>query len=142
MVKLFYCNYWQKPPVTAAVHYFHYNSHHRYRFHHHCKIHLYWLKIILTIPLCNMIPFQFQLNFCLLFIGMYFSPVLFQAFSFFTTSKRAQNSFTTIRHILDELFILTFTFIVTVYTSLVTCLYLFTLTYLYLCSPYTILWTL
>ena len=45
-------NYWQNPKITAAVHYFHYNSHHHYHyyhFHYHCKMHLYRLKILLTI---------------------------------------------------------------------------------------------
>ena len=35
LVKLFCSNYWQNSRVTAAVHYFHYNSHHH--FHYHCK---------------------------------------------------------------------------------------------------------
>ena len=45
-------NYWQNPKITAAVHCFHYNSHHHYHyyhFHYHCKMHLYHLKILLTI---------------------------------------------------------------------------------------------
>ena len=45
-------NYQQNPKVTATVHYFHYNSHdhyHYYHFHYHCKMHLYCLKILLTI---------------------------------------------------------------------------------------------
>ena len=46
-------NYWQNPKITAAtVHYFHYNSHHHYHYHHfhyHCKMHPYYLKILLTI---------------------------------------------------------------------------------------------
>ena len=47
-----FSNYWQKPKITATVHYFHYNSHHHYHyyhFHYHCKMHLYHLKILLTI---------------------------------------------------------------------------------------------
>ena len=61
-------------------------------------------------------------------------------FSFFRPSKRTQNSFTTIRHILDVLFILIFISTVTVCTSLftLTCLYLSILPYLCLCSFYTI----
>ena len=50
--------------------YLHYNSHDHFHFHHfhyhlyHCKIHLYRLRIVLTIPLdCNIIPCLFQLNF-------------------------------------------------------------------------------
>ena len=46
-------NYWQNPQITATVHYFHYNSHHHYHYYHfyyHCKMHLYRLKILLTIP--------------------------------------------------------------------------------------------
>ena len=45
-------NFWQNPKITATVHYFHYNSHHHYHyyhFHYHCKMHLYRLKILLTI---------------------------------------------------------------------------------------------
>ena len=44
-------NYWQKPKITATVHYFHYNYHHHYHyyhFHYACKMHLYRLKILLT----------------------------------------------------------------------------------------------
>ena len=44
-------------------------------------MHLYCLKLFLTIPLCcNMIPCLFQLKFCL--TGIYFSLALFQAFRF------------------------------------------------------------
>ena len=45
-------NYWQNPKITAAVHYFNYNSHRHYyyyHFHYHWKMNLYCLKIILTI---------------------------------------------------------------------------------------------
>ena len=115
-MKLFCSNYLQNPPITAAVHYFHYNSHHHYRFHYHCKMHLYYLKILLTIPLCNMIP-------CLLYRHIFFFSLI-PSFSFFTPSKRTQNSFTTSRQILDVLFILIFISIV-IYTSL------FILTYLH-----------
>ena len=93
LVKLFCNSYWQNTPVTATVHYFHYNS------HHHCKMHLDCLKILLTIPLCNMIP-------CLLHRHIFFFSLI-PSFLLFTPSKRAQNLFTTIRHILDVLFILT-----------------------------------
>ena len=64
---LFCSNYWQNPQIAAAVHYFHYKSHHHYHCHHfhcHCKIHLYCLRTLLTIRLnCNMIPCLFPLNF-------------------------------------------------------------------------------
>ena len=67
LVRIFCCNIWKNPPVTAADHYSHYNSHHQYYYHHfhyHCKMHFYRLKILLTIPLyCNMISCLFQLNF-------------------------------------------------------------------------------
>ena len=48
--------------------YFHYNSHHHYHydhhFHYHCKMRLYHLRILLTIPLdYNIMPCLFQLNF-------------------------------------------------------------------------------
>ena len=70
---------------------------------------------------------------------------LIPSFSSFTSSKRIQNSFTAIRHILDVVFIVTFISIVIypVYTSLFTFtyLYLFTLTSLYFCFFYTIIWT-
>ena len=49
--------------------YFHYNSHHRYHHHYihdHCKMQLYRLRVLLTIPLdFNMILRLFQLNFAL-----------------------------------------------------------------------------
>ena len=48
-------------------HYFHY-----YHIHCHRKIHLYYLRILLTIPLdCIMIPCLFQLNF------VFFLPLIF-----------------------------------------------------------------
>ena len=102
-------------------------------------MHLYCLKILLTIPLCNTIPCLFQLNFVFFFFWHIFFSGLIPSFLFFMPSKRAQNLFTTIKHILDAFFILVkFISIVTytVYISLLTltCLYLFTLTYLYLCS--------
>ena len=102
-------------------------------------MHLYCLKILLTISLCNSIPCLFQLNFVFFFFWHIFFSGLIPSFLFFMPSKRAQNLFTTLRHILDAFFILVkFISIVTytVYTSLLTltCLYLFTLTYLYLCS--------
>ena len=69
--------------ITAAVHYFHYNSHRHYHYHHfhyHWKMHFYRLKILLTIlffviwsPIC----FNLFSVTC-----MYFSLVLFQAFCF------------------------------------------------------------
>ena len=68
--------------------YFHYNSHHHYHYHHfhyHCKMHLYCLRILFTIPLdCYMIPCLFQLNIVFSF-GIYFSIVLIQAFCFLPT---------------------------------------------------------
>ena len=51
---------------TNAVHYFHYNPHHHYHFHYHCKMYLYYLNILLTIPLCNIIL-------CLLYQHTFFS---------------------------------------------------------------------
>ena len=73
-MKLFCSNYWQNPPITATVHYFHYNSHHHYHFHYHCKMHLYCLKILLTIPLCDMIP-------CLLYWHIFFFFIYFSFIS-------------------------------------------------------------
>ena len=43
-------------------------------------------KILVTIPLCNLIPCLFQLNF-VFFTGIYFSLVLFQAFHFLRTAR-------------------------------------------------------
>ena len=73
LVKLFCSSYWQNPPLTATVHYFHCNSHHHYHFNYHCKMLLYCLKILRTIPLCNMIPCLFQLNFILFLSSCIFS---------------------------------------------------------------------
>ena len=61
-------------------------------------MHLHCLKILLTIPLCNMMP-------CLLYRHILFFSLI-PSFLFFTPSKRSQNSLTTITHILDVLFIL------------------------------------
>ena len=108
--------------------FFHYNSHHHYHhhyFHYHCKMHLYYLSILPRIPLdCNMILCLFQLNFVffLIFWHIFFSSVT-PSFSFFTPSKRTQNSFTTSRQILDVLFIL-------IFISKVICTSFFTLTWL------------
>ena len=93
---------------------------------------LYCLRIFLAIPIdCNMIPYLFQINFVFILpvpIFLYSYSKLFV----FKPSKRTQDSFTTIIQILDVLFIFIFISIV-IYTTLftLTCLYLFTLTYLY-----------
>ena len=113
--------------------YFHYNSHHHFHYHHvhyHCKMHLYCLRLLLTIPSdCSMIPFLFQLNF-IFFLPTYIFGSLIQASRFLRPVKRTTQ-------ILDVLFIL---ISIVIYTSLFTlnCFYLFTLTYLYLCPLYTI----
>ena len=74
LVKLFCSNYWQNPEITAAVHYFHYNSHLHYHyrhFHYHCKMHLYCLRILLTVTLdCDIILCLFQLN-CAFYLLVY-----------------------------------------------------------------------
>ena len=92
LVKLFWSNCWQNPQVTLAVHYFPHNSDHHYykHFHSYCKMHIYHLKILLTISL------GFQLNFFSFSPGLNFSLVLFQLF-FFMPFKKKRNSFTTIR---------------------------------------------
>ena len=64
LVKLFCSNYWQNPLVTAFFHYFHCNSHHHYHFHNHCKMQLYCLKILPTIPCL----FQLNVVFILIFL--------------------------------------------------------------------------
>ena len=70
--------------------YFQYNSHRHYHYHHfhyHCKMHLYRLRFLLTIPLdCNMIPCLFQLNF-VFFLLAYIFLVSFQAFRLLRTVK-------------------------------------------------------
>ena len=62
-----------KSTCERLLQYFLYNSHHHfdyYHFHYHCKMHLYHLRILLTIPLdCSMIPSLFHLNF------VFFLPV-------------------------------------------------------------------
>ena len=120
-MKLFSSNYCQNPYITAAVHYFHYNSHHHYHdhhFHYHCEMHLCRLRILLTIPLdCNMITCLFQLKFVLKFFFRHiFFSSLIPSFSFIAPSKKTQNLFTTIRQILDILF----------------CTYIYVYTYLHL----------
>ena len=76
LVKLFCSIYWQNLQITAAVHYFHYNSHHHYHYHHfhyHWKMQLYYLRILITIPLdSNIIPCQFQLNFAFFLLAYIF----------------------------------------------------------------------
>ena len=117
-------------------------EHLRWLLLHHCKLHLYRLRVLLTIPLdCNNIPCLFELNFIFFLLAQFFSSLI-PSFLFFTPSKRTQNSFTTTREILDVFFILIFISIV-IYSSLFTFnwLYLFTLACLYLCSLYTVIWT-
>ena len=110
--------------------YIHFNSHHfhYHHFHFHCKMHLYCLKILLTIPLySNMIPCLFQLNFVFCFPTHIFSSSI-PSFSFFTPSKITQEFVYDHQTNLDIIFILIFLSIV-IYTSLFTlnCLYLLTL---------------
>ena len=122
-MKLFSSKYWQTPEIIAVVR-FHYNSHH-YHYHHfryYCKMYLYRLRILLTIPLdCNMIPGS-SAKFCLLFPNVILFSGLIPSFSLFTPRKRSQNSFATTRQILSTLIFIS----IVIYTSL------FTLTYLYL----------
>ena len=87
-------NYLQNPKITATVNYFHYNSHHHYHyyhFHYHCKMHLYRLKIQLTIlfvvkwpPVC----FSYILSSFYRYVFFFYYIILFV---FFTPSKRSQN---------------------------------------------------
>ena len=113
-MKLFCCKHWQNPPVTAAAHYFHYNSHRHYHFHYDFKMHLCCLKILLTVLFCNVLCL-FQLNFVFV-LPAYIFLWSYSKLLLFTLSKRTQNTFTTIRHILDVLFILIFISIV-IYTE-------------------------
>ena len=86
------------------------------------KSHLYHLRILLSIPVdCKMITCLFQLNFVFFLRHISFHSVI-PSLSFFTRSKRTQNSFTTSRQILDVLFIL-------IFISIVICTSLFTLTW-------------
>ena len=96
-MELFYSKYWQNPPVNATVHYFHENPRHHYHFHCRCKMHLCCLKILLTIPLCNIIPCLLQLNFVFILPTYIFLQSYSELFVFYT-HKRTQNSFMTIRH--------------------------------------------
>ena len=94
-MKLFCSNYWQNPKITAAVHYFHYNSHHHYHYHHfhyHWKMHFDHLKILLTILFRVIWSPVVSIIFCLLFTGIYFSLVLFLAFRFVHPVKRLRIS--------------------------------------------------
>ena len=68
-------------------------------------MHLYCLKILLNIPLCNMTPCLFQLNLSSFYRHIFFSSLI-PSFSFFTSSKRTQNLFRTIKHILIVLLML------------------------------------
>ena len=110
------------PRVTADVHYFH-----NYTF----ITFIYYLKSLLIIPLCNMIPCLFQLILSSFYRHILFSSLV-PSFLFFTRSKRTQNWFATIRHTLDVLFIFIFISIViyTVYSLLH--LHLLAYTYLHL----------
>ena len=93
-------------------------------------MHFYCLGMLLIIALvCNMIPCLFQLGFVFFFQYIFFSSLI-PSFSFFTPSKRTQNSFATTRQNLDVLLILIF---IIIYSSLValTYFYLFTLIYTY-----------
>ena len=83
------------------------NSHYHDHYQYHCKMHLCCLNILVTVPLCNMIPCLFQLNF-VFFLPVYIFLWSYSKLFVFYSSKRTQNSFATIRHILDFLFILTF----------------------------------
>ena len=97
---------WNK--ITTTAHYFHYNSHHHYHyyhFHYHCKMHLYRLKILLTIlfiviwsPVC----FNWILSSFYRYV-FFFYYIIF--FVFLHPVKRVRISLRTIRRILDVLFI-------------------------------------
>ena len=113
---------------------FQYNSHHYFlyhHFHHSQKMHLYLLRILLTIAVdCNMIPSLFKLNFAFFLL----------AYIFLWSFSRIHNLLSTNRPILEVFFKLVFISVI-ISTSLFTlnCLYLFTLTYLCLYALYTII---
>ena len=127
---------WQNPKTTAAVHYFHCNSHHHFHYHHfhyHCKMHLYPLKILLDIFFVVINPLSVSAKFCLLFTGIHFSLDLFQAFRFLCPVKGLRISLRLSNTL--QMFSLYFIFAsIVIYTSLLTltCLYLCTLPYLHL----------
>ena len=130
-MNLFCSNCWQNLHITAAVHYFHYNFHPHYHYHHiqyHCLMLLCRLRILLTIPLnCNIVIYLFQINFVFFLWHVFFSSII-PRFSFFTSSKRTQNLFATIRKILDVLFLLLFISIfIYIYLSILIYTYLFLL---------------
>ena len=108
-MKLFCRNYQQSPSITTVVHYFCYNSHYHYHFHYQCKMHPYCLKVLVTIPLGNMIPCCFSKMLPSFHWHMCFSSLI-PSFSFIAPSWETQKWFTTIRDILDVLFILIFIF--------------------------------
>ena len=124
--------------ITAAVPYFHYNSHHHYHylhFHYHCKMHPCRLRILLTICLLQYNLLSVSAKFGLLSSGIYFSLVLLQGFRFLRPVKGLRTRlrppdkfqiFSLYLHLYLQLFTLT-------------CSYLVTLSYLYLCSFYTII---
>ena len=104
-MELFCGNFWQNPKITAVVHYCHYNSHRHYHYHHFhypWKMHLYRLKILLTIlfiviwsPICfNLSSFYRHIFFSSLIPNFYFYA-----------QQKDSELVTTIRHILDVLFI-------------------------------------
>ena len=77
--------------------YLHYNSHDHFHFHHfhyhlyHCKIHLYRLRIVLTIPLdCNIIPCLFQLNFVFFPPAYIFLQSYSELFVFYAQQKDSE----------------------------------------------------
>ena len=131
--------------ITATVYYFYYNSHyhqHYYDFHYHCKMHLYHLKILLTIlfiviwsPAC----FNWILSSFCRYVFFFDYIILFV---FLRPVNGVSISLRTIRHILDVLFIpLSYSYSYLHFLIYTHCLYLFTLTDLYLCSLYTIIQT-
>ena len=92
--KIFENTYFEEHLQTTYIfsiflyHHFHY--HH---FHYHRKMHLYHLRIFLTIPLdCNMIPCLFQLNF-VFFLPLIFFSSLIPSFPFLHSAKGLRNRF-------------------------------------------------
>ena len=124
------CEHFKRPTwkniCERLLLYFHYNSRHDYHhhhFHYHCKMQLYRLRIILTIPLdCCMIPCLFQLNFVFFFCHM-----LFQAFRFLRPVKGLR-----IRLRLPDKFVSFDVFFILIFVSGGICTSSFTFTYLYL----------
>ena len=68
-----------------------FTEHPRWLLLYHCKLHLYRLRILLTIPLdCNIIPCLFQLNFVFFLPAYIFLQSYSELFVFYTQQKNSE----------------------------------------------------